>query len=180
MSFLTFLCSSVVGFLLISQTFTPRLTYSLYLSLSCTRYSRQFGATPKDSRETLSVSLKHFFLASLRALTMRQLAVELFLREAVIFNAEIMTDRTKLRLHQDDIDAEKRSPSKNFGLGMCFCHVMPRIFFKQVVWKLFSFFIRHWYVVYVSQNKYILYACIHSYLCWYTRTYIYMHYCSWQ
>ena len=59
--FLSFLSSSVVAFLLISQTFASRLITSRYLSLSCTRYSRQLGAIPKDFVETFSVSLKRFF-----------------------------------------------------------------------------------------------------------------------
>ena len=59
--FLSFLCSSVAVFLLVSQTFSPRLTTSHHLSLSWARYSRQLGVIPKDFMETFSVSLKHFF-----------------------------------------------------------------------------------------------------------------------
>ena len=60
--FLSFLRSSFAAFLLVSQTFALRLKTSRYLYLSCARYSRPFGVTPKDFRETFSVSLKRFFL----------------------------------------------------------------------------------------------------------------------
>ena len=59
--FLSVLCSSVTVFFLVSQIFAPRLTASYHLSLSCTKYSRQLRATPKDFMETFSVSLKCFF-----------------------------------------------------------------------------------------------------------------------
>ena len=68
--------------------------------------------------------LKGFLLASLGALALRQFAVEQF-------HADTMTGPMKLRLHQNGVDAGKRSLCKNFG--MRFCHVMPRIFLRQVV-----------------------------------------------
>ena len=51
------------------------------------------------------------FLASWGALALRQFAVGQFLWEAMIFNVEIMTGPTKLWLHQDGVDAGKRSPN---------------------------------------------------------------------
>ena len=48
------------------------------------------------------------FLASMGALALRQFAVEQFLREAVIFHADNLTDPTKLWLHQN---AGKRNPT---------------------------------------------------------------------
>ena len=59
--FLSFLCSSVATFLLVSQTFTPCLTTSRHLSLSCATYSRELGAIMKYYMETFWVSLKRFF-----------------------------------------------------------------------------------------------------------------------
>ncbi len=53
------------------------------------------------------------FLASLRALALRQFAVEQFLQETVVFHAHNMTGPTKLRLHKDGVDARKRTLSKN-------------------------------------------------------------------
>ena len=60
------------------------------------------------------------FLASLGALVPRQFAVEQFLQKAVIFHADNMTGPTKLWLHQDGVDAGKRSLSQNFGVGDVF------------------------------------------------------------
>ena len=57
-SFLIFLRSSLTAFLLVSQTFSPRLTNSRHLFLSCARYTMQLEAIPKDSMETTRVSLK--------------------------------------------------------------------------------------------------------------------------
>ena len=48
-------------FLLASQTFTPRLKTSRYLSLSCARYSRLLGMLPEDFMDTFCVSGKRFF-----------------------------------------------------------------------------------------------------------------------
>ena len=53
--FLSFLRSSVAAFLLVSQTFAPRLTTARHLSLSYARNTRQLGAIPKDFMETFSV-----------------------------------------------------------------------------------------------------------------------------
>ena len=61
MPFLSFMCSSVVAFLLVLQTFAPHLTTSCHFSLFCARYSTQFGAIPKDFMKPFSVSLKCFF-----------------------------------------------------------------------------------------------------------------------
>ena len=55
--FLSFLCSSVAAFLLVSQTFVSGLTTSLHLSLSSSRYSKQIRVASKDFMETFSVSL---------------------------------------------------------------------------------------------------------------------------
>ena len=60
--------------------------------------------------ETFSVSLKHF-LASLGAFALRQFAIEQFLQEAVIFHVDNITGPTKLWLHQDGLDAGRRSLS---------------------------------------------------------------------
>ena len=35
---------------------------------------------------------------------------------------------------------EEKPELKLWCRGMCFCHVMPRIFLRQVVWKWFSFY----------------------------------------
>ena len=60
------------------------------------------------------------FLSSLGALPLRHFAVEQFLREAVIFHVDNITGPTKLLLHQDGVDAGKRSLSSNFGVGDIF------------------------------------------------------------
>ena len=59
-AFLSFLHSSVATFLLASQTFTPCLTTSRHLSLSCTKYSRLLGWYQKISWR-LSVCLWNTF-----------------------------------------------------------------------------------------------------------------------
>ena len=99
--FLSFLHSSVAAFLLVSQTFAPRLTTSRHFSLFCNRYSRQLGAMPKYLMESFSVSLKSVFFY----LALKALAVEQFLRESVTFHADNITGPTKLWLHQDRVDA---------------------------------------------------------------------------
>ena len=53
--------SSAAAFLLVSQTFAPRLTTSRHLSQYCARYSKQLRVIPKDFMEIFSVFLKCFF-----------------------------------------------------------------------------------------------------------------------
>ena len=59
--FLIFLRGSVAAFLLVSQTFIPRLTTSCHLCLSCARYSKQLRFITKDFTETFRVSLRSAF-----------------------------------------------------------------------------------------------------------------------
>ena len=99
--FLSFLFSSVAAFLLVSQTFAPHLTTSLYFSLSSARYSWQLGVSVFEA----------LFLASLGVLALWQFAIEPFLQEAVTFPANNITSPLKLWLHQNGEDAGKRSPS---------------------------------------------------------------------
>ena len=91
--FLNVLRSSVAAFLLVSLSFVPCLTTSRHLSLFCARYSRQLEAIPKDFMETSSI----LFLAS---------CAKIVRRRAV---ADNMTGPTKLWMHQDCVDAGKRS-----------------------------------------------------------------------
>ena len=107
--FLSFLHSSVAAFLLGSLTFAPRWTTSHYLSLSCTRYSRQLGAIPKDFRVTFSVSLKHFFWSHWKRLHRDCLPQRVSSRSSDLSYGQ--HGSTKLWLHQDGVDVGKRSLS---------------------------------------------------------------------
>ena len=79
------------------------------------------------------------FLAFLGVLALRQFAIEHFLscgqhdepNKAVIASRWCRYREKKLKL-------------KSLVSGMCFCHVVPKIFLRQVLWKWFSSFICHW------------------------------------
>ena len=62
-----------------------------------------------DFMETFIYVFEALFLASMEVFALRQFAVVQFLREVVIFHADNMTGPTKLWLHQDGVDAGKRS-----------------------------------------------------------------------
>ena len=62
-------------------------------------------------RRGLQCVFEALFLASTGALALRQFVVEQVLRGAVIFHVDNMAGWRKLRLHQDGVDAGKRTPS---------------------------------------------------------------------
>ena len=90
------------------QTFALNLTTSHHFSV----LHQIFQAMEAISfHGDLQCVFEVLFLASFGALALRQFTVEQSLQAAVIFHADHMTGPTKLWLHQDGIDAWKRSSS---------------------------------------------------------------------
>ena len=86
------------------DNFTP------LVSALCQMFQTIRGDTERFHGD-LQCVFEPLFLDSLGALALRQFAIEQFLREAVIFHADNMTGPIKLWLHQDGVDAGKKSPS---------------------------------------------------------------------
>ena len=100
-------CCVSSGFTDFSSTFD---NFMPLISVLCQIFQTVRGDTEKFYGN-LQCVFEALFLASLGVFALRQLAVDQFLREAVIFHVNNMTGPTKLWLHQDGVDAGKRSPS---------------------------------------------------------------------
>ena len=100
-----------LSFLLLRFFWFRRLSFhawQLHTSYLCP-FQAIWGDTERFQGD-LQYVFEAIFLASLGALALRQVAVEQFLREAVIFYAD-RTGPVKLCLHQDGVDARNRRRS---------------------------------------------------------------------
>ena len=137
--FLSFLCSSLNTFLLVSQTYTPHLMTSCYMSLFCTRYFWQLGVKLKDFMETFSVSLKGFFWPLWKCLPWDSSPLSSFFGRWWSFMRTAWPAQQSCDCIKMVKMLGRKAQVKSSVSGMHFCNVIPRIFLRQVVWKWFSF-----------------------------------------
>ena len=89
-----------------------RSTFDNFTSLVLYQIFKTIRSDIEKFHGDLQCVFEALFQTSIGALALRQFAVEQFFREAVIFYTDNMTGPTKLWLHQNGVDAGKRSKPK--------------------------------------------------------------------